>query len=44
MVPNQKLDLFRLMDCEKIIEKCTFILYLSMIYPKINFIFWRHGQ
>ena len=27
-------DLFLLMDCEKINEKYTFLLYFFMIYPK----------
>ena len=34
-------DLFRLMACEKINEKCTFLLYFSIIYPKSTSFFFE---
>ena len=39
MTSEQIWDLFRLRGGEKINEKYTFLLYFSMIYPKINFFF-----
>ena len=39
----QSLDIFRLMDCEKMNDKYTFLLYFFMIYSKIDLIFWRNG-
>ena len=43
-IEKESWDLFRLMDCEKINGKYTFLLYFSMIYPKINFIFREMGN
>ena len=38
------MNLFRLRGCEKINEKYTFILYFFMMFPIINFIFWRNEK